>query len=156
MGRFEYVGTTEHVHLISRALAQGNYPFEHMARHPGVITIEVTDLSSYGARAAGDHDHVDHVHTEEYDLLGYRGRVLGLFWYSGKIQIDISLVDDYPLFGEVLWSELAHAVDRFELDPERRRKIWALFHYGQTETSEHSASHGWFETPFSEWTGEME
>ncbi len=109
------------------------------------------------ARVYTDHD-LGHTHHGEYDPLvrtiDGRRMTLGLFWYNGRIEIEASLVDRPALAAEVLLAEGAHAVDRFFLSPDQRRKIWAVWHPGE-QTPEHDAEHGWAE-PFESWSGEMD
>jgi hypothetical protein len=92
-------------------------------------------------------------HAHEGEIDGRR-MTLGLFWYSGEIELDLSL-EPHPLkAAEVLVAEGAHAQDRFHMTPQMRRAIWAQWHPGE-QTAQHNTEHGW-SVPFSEWTGEMD
>lgn len=61
-------------------------------------------------------------------LIAYRRRALGLAWYSGRITLEVSLLDEPDLAAEVLWAELAHMVDFFGMTGAQRRAIYAAFH----------------------------
>jgi hypothetical protein len=82
-----------------------------------------------------------------------RRMTLGLFWYSGEIELDLSL-EPYPLkAAEVLVAEGAHAQDRFHMTPDMRRAIWEQWHPGE-QTAQHDTEHGWT-VPFVDWQGGM-
>jgi hypothetical protein len=139
------------------AIDAGSFPWSKLV--PGIlrdvgrdhIPTRLSDLSRYGARAAGEHSHA-HAHDhDKVHILEARGRVLGLFWTDYRIECDQSLRGD--LLAEVLWSEAAHAIDQAMLTPADRRAIWDALHVGQSHDPHHDATHGWFDTPFSEWSG---
>jgi hypothetical protein len=92
-------------------------------------------------------------HAHEGEIDGRR-MTLGLFWYSGEIEIDLSLEPKPLKAAEVLVAEGAHAQDRFHMTAEMRRAIWEQWHPGE-QTAQHNLEHGW-SVPFSEWTGEMD
>jgi hypothetical protein len=125
------------------AIDAGSFPWSKLV--PGIlrdvgrdhIPTQLSDLSRYGARAAGEHSH-DHSHDhDEVHVLEARGRVLGLFWTDYRIECDQSLRGD--LLAEVLWSEAAHAIDQAMLtDPQRFEIIDALHPEGPDE-------HTWWE-----------
>jgi hypothetical protein len=161
---FDITGTPEQVRIVEDAIAACDFPWQWLAnglRHDTgrtAIPVEWADLSRYTAQVAaqresGGHEHI-HEDGDTADPLEARERVLGLFWYSGRIQIDLSLTNDPRLAAEVFLSEVAHAVDVFYLTPDQRRKIWDLYHEGQSATAEHDAAHGWFDVPFKDWEGD--
>jgi hypothetical protein len=92
-------------------------------------------------------------HAHEGEIDGRR-MTLGLFWYSGEIELDLSLESQPLKAAEVLIAEGAHAQDRFHMTPEMRRAIWEQWHPGE-QTTQHDTEHGW-SVPFAEWTGEMD
>jgi hypothetical protein len=138
------------------AIDAGSFPWHKLIHGIGrdvgrdYIPTQLSDLSRLGARAAaGEHEH--HHDHDEVHILEARGRVLGLFWTDYRIECDQSLRGD--LLAEVLWSEAAHAIDQAMLTPADRRAIWDALHVGQPHDPHHDATHGWFDTPFSEWSG---
>jgi hypothetical protein len=146
--------------IVAAALDRCTFPFEVMA--PGLreqtgrtaIPVAWSDLSRYAeALAASDHGHV-HEGDDLGHPIGSRARVLGLFWFSGKVELDTSLERDPELAGEILLSEGAHAADMFYLTPAQRHAIWESLHTGD-EAIEHDHRHGWFQQPYAEWSGEF-
>jgi hypothetical protein len=141
-------------HLVP-AIDAGSFPWSKLV--PGLlrdvgrdyIPTSLADLSGY--RSSAEHSHGG-VHDEEH-ILEARGRVLGLFWTDYRIVCDLSLRGDPTLLAEVLWSVGAHAIDQAMLTPADRRAIWDALHVGQPHDPHHDATHGWFDTPFSEWSG---
>jgi hypothetical protein len=131
--------------VLVSAIDAGSFPWSKLV--PGIlrdvgrdhIPTQLSDLSRYGARAAGEHSH-DHSHDhDEVHVLEARGRVLGLFWTDYRIEIDYFVVDEPDLAAEVLWSEAAHAIDQAMLtDPQRFEIIDALHPEGPDE-------HTWWE-----------
>jgi hypothetical protein len=110
------------------AIDAGSFPWSKLApvilRDVGRdhIPTQLSDLSRYGARAAGEHSH----NHDEVHVLEARGRVLGLFWTDYRIECDQSLRGD--LAAEVLWSEAAHAIDQAMLTEEQRFEIIDALH----------------------------
>jgi hypothetical protein len=155
-------GTDSQRAIAHAALARCTYPFRDLVaglqaqKSKTTIPVEWADLSRYAAVVAEAKASGGHAHVHEYGDTGHpieaRERVLGLFWFSGRISLDLSLEGDPELAAEVMLSEVAHAVDMFSMTPDQRRLIWAAFHPGE-QTAEHDAEHGWFNTPFSQWKG---
>jgi hypothetical protein len=157
---WQLLGTPHQQAIAAAALDRSTFPFDVIA--PGLreqtgraaIPVAWSDLSRYAAALAIS----GHGHIHEGDDLGHpvgtRARVLGLFWFSGKVEIDTSLERDPELAGEILLSEAAHAVDMFYLTPAQRHAIWGALHVGD-ESIEHDHQHGWFDQPYSEWAGEF-
>jgi hypothetical protein len=120
------------------AINVGSFPWRKLIHGIGrdvgrdYIPTQLSDLSRYGARAAGEDSH-DHGHDHgEVHILESRGRVLGLFWTDYRIECDQSLRGD--LLAEVLWSEAAHAIDQAMLtDPQRDEIVAALHPEGPDE-----------------------
>jgi hypothetical protein len=126
------------------AIDAGSFPWSKLV--PGLlrdvnrdyIPVRLSDLSRYGARAAGEHQH-DHDHSEVH-VLGtlltavettsneVRLRVLGLFWTDYRIEVEASLIDEPALLAEVFWSEGAHAIDQAMLTDAHRAEIVAALH----------------------------
>jgi hypothetical protein len=157
---WQLLGTPHQQAIAAAALDRCTFPFEVML--PGLraqtgreqVPVEWADLSRFaGALGQDSHPHV-HGYTDEAHVLANRARVLGLFWFSGRVSLDVSLERDPDLAGEVLLSEGAHAVDMFTLTPAQRHTIWGALHTGD-EAIEHDLMHGWFEQPYTEWTGEF-
>lgn len=101
------------------------------------IPVEWTDLSNFSLGAT----------SAEYDVLEYRNRVLGLAWYSGKISLDNSLVDNPEFAQEIFLAEAAHMVDFFYMTDAMRDRIVAVY--------ESADGHGWFDVGgYNDWFGE--
>lgn len=166
---FDLQGTDNQRRLAQSFLDRGNYPWDVLL--PGLqaqtgrstIPVEWADLSRYAAfiseegHSHGDlgHNHAKSGFGEDFDLLEYRHRVLGLAWYSGKISLEITLENEPELAGEVLWAEGAHMVDFFFLDEDRREKIFNLFHTGDPDVAPEPHGHGWFDVgTYREFVGE--
>jgi hypothetical protein len=66
---------------------------------------------------------------------------LGLAWYSGKISIEQSLINEPDVAREVFLAEGAHMLDFFFMTSEHRRKIFSVYHEG----SEDAHGHDWFD-----------
>jgi hypothetical protein len=135
------------------AVEAGSFPWSKLI--PGLlrdvnrdhIPVRLSDLSRYGARAAGAHDH-SHDHSEVH-VLEVRHRVLGLFWTDYRIEVEQSLVKQPDLLAEVFWSEAAHAIDQAMLtDAQRAEIVVALHpegpdeHPAWWERSDYSAEYG--------------
>jgi hypothetical protein len=129
------------------------------------IPVLFSDLTKYrvtdeGAEivhgAHGDvghsHDPVSGLHVIEREFDG-RMRVLGLAWYSGKVEVELTLQSTPLLAQEVFLAEGAHMVDFFFMRPEHRERIFAAYH---ADAAPHD--HGWFEetgnTDYWSWVGE--
>lgn len=166
-------GTTEQQVIIADALARCNFPFPRLlpelqrSINRSTIPVEWIDLSRYSHYADSSIDdsvaHVRH-HEEpefdgdEYDVLAYRQRVLGLAWYSGKVSIEATLVNQPTLAQEVFLSEGAHMIDFFYLTETQRQRIFALYHdwdpYDEGSWEDHT-EHGWFDIgTYREFVGE--
>lgn len=89
----------------------------------------------------GEHHHV-HEGADKAHVVEHRSRVLGLAWYSGKVQVEQSLKSDPELATEVLLAEGAHMVDFFYMSPRQRALVYAAFHGGVIGPH---ADHGWFD-----------
>jgi hypothetical protein len=157
---WQLLGSPNQQAIVAAALDRCTFPFDVML--PGLreqagrtsIPVAWSDLSRYAeALAASDHGHV-HEGDDLGHPIGSRARVLGLFWFSGKIEIDTSLERDPELAGEIFLSEAAHAVDMFYLTAAQRHLIWDALHIGD-ESIEHDHRHGWFNQPYAEWAGEF-
>lgn len=141
---FQFLGTPEQQAVAQSAISRCTFDFSRLnsglQEQTGrtTIPIEWADLSRY----AGNDN------IEAHSL--YRERVLGLAWYSGKISIEQSLVNDPVLAQEVILAEAAHMVDFFWLNDEQRTSLIKAFHSGQPEDT-----HEWFDVgPYDTWIGE--
>lgn len=140
---WELQGTEEQRDIARVALDRGVFPWNLLL--PGFrervgkerIPLDWQDLSQFAKAAPTD----IHEHEEAHVLM--RERPLGLAWYAGRVTLDVSLVDDHELAGEVLWSEGAHMTDFFWMyfHPEMYEEIFFLFHGG--DPTEHE--HAWFD-----------
>lgn len=120
------------------------------------------DLDKAEKKDGKGHDDHDHKHEKDGDdeahpiirTIDNRKQVLGLAWYSGKVEIELSLQNKPELAKEVFLAELAHMVDFFFMTPEQRGKIFTVFHKGDATPHDH----GWFEETGNEdywsWVGE--
>lgn len=116
---------------------------------------EVDDHEHEELRGHGDQ--IGHVHIEyngdKAHGIEYRHKVLGLAWYSGKVSLDITLINDPELAQEVFLSEGAHMVDFFWMTPTQRQDIFNAFHGSTTNPPDHN--HSWFDVgPYNTWVGE--
>lgn len=137
--RWDLQGTYEQKDLVAAALDKCDFPWEHL--NVATIPVEWADLSAYGAaqeaehalhtRASGEVDHT-HDHTGLFDPMvrevDGRSRVLGLAWYSGKVSLDLELVNNPLLAQEVFLSEAAHMTDFFWMDDPLRVAVWNAAH----------------------------
>jgi hypothetical protein len=136
--------------ITQSALDRCDFPFElivpNLREQTGqdAVPVEWTDLSRYAraASAEGFHTHVYDSEGNRGHLLAARRRALGLAWYSGKVSIERSLVDNPELAQEVFLSEAAHMVDFFWMTEAQRDTILAIYH---DEHGEHG--HTWFDSP---------
>lgn len=151
-------GTDTQNAIIQTALSRCTFPFELLLsglqaqQGKSTIPVEWADLSVYGIRsfASVGHDHVFDNFGDEAHPLEWRGKVLGLAWYSGKISMDISLEDNHELAHEVFLSEVAHMVDFFYMTDDKRDAIYQVYH-GNSEVH----GHGWFDSgSYEDWVGE--
>lgn len=103
--------------------------------------------------AGHSHDPVDGVHTISREIEGRR-QVLGLAWYAGKVEVEITLQSNPALAMEVFLAEGAHMVDFFFMRPEHREAIFAAYHADDATPHDH----GWFEetgnNDYWSWVGE--
>ena len=137
--------------IVESALARCDFPFDRLlpllqsqARR-STIAVTWEPLEPYVGGSAG-HDHAS------FHVVAARARVAGLAWTDGRIMLAPWLEAQPAGAVEVFLAEAAHQVDVFFLNAEQRRAIWNLFH-PTSEGKAHDEAHGWFETPFSGWTG---
>lgn len=159
--------------IIDDALAKTSFRFESLI--PGLqaqvrrttIPVLFSDLSRYATmegskEAIIGHGHEGHSHTEgvgahtiEREVDG-RKQVLGLAWYSGKVEIEKTA--SRKLAQEVFLAEGAHMVDFFFMTPEQREKILDAYHPGELPEKQNLRDHGWFEetgnNDYWAWVGE--
>jgi hypothetical protein len=127
-----------------------------------VIPVEWADLSKYN-QAAETKLSGEHADVHEDDDTGEvipaeiegRAAALGLAWYSGKVSIDVSLINNEPLAKEVFLAEGAHMIDFFYMTDSQRDAIQKAYHDEPHEQNPHS---DWFEeggvTDYWSWVGE--
>lgn len=130
------------------------------------IPVAFRDLTTWSARMEGSashhHDH-GHSHSaagpEDAHLLEHRARALGLAYYSGKIELEVTLSPALAI--EVFLAEAAHMIDFFYMTPRQRESIFDVFHGADDDphgpdTDAHG--HGWFEetgnNDYWSWVGE--
>jgi hypothetical protein len=159
---FALSGTPAQQALVQSALAACDFPFDRLVEKlqaqtgRTTIPVEWADLSRYAATvseaaAKGGHAHVHEGDDTADPLRAPDGRAatLGLFWYSGRIQLDLSLEAQPDLAREVFLSEAAHAVDVFYATDEERAAIAAAWHPAGPD------EHGWFDVgEYETWMGE--
>ena len=152
---------------MEEAIRRTTFPFELL--RPGLVAqvgrdyipVLFSDLTRYQAAddggSAHQHEHPhDHATGDEAHpitrMLDGRKRVLGLAWYSGKVEVERTCPKDLAM--EVFLAEAAHMVDFFYMTPEQREKIYDIYHGGHAETHDH----GWFEetgnNDYWSWVGE--
>lgn len=186
------VGTPSQNAIVQDALNRCDFPFQWLEPElrsevgKTQIPVEWADLSRYGQanavevpRAAGghgDHDHghdereLTHFHVEDPETgdkahgIGFRSRVLGLAWYSGKVSLENTLESDPELAKEVFLAEGAHMVDFFYMTEDHRRKVWNAVHDDAADLPEGTPvgngtdlghGHGWFDVGgYYSWVGE--
>jgi hypothetical protein len=149
--------------IIETAVARCDFDFDRilprLRAETGRQAVPVTweDLTRYGAAAsAGANTIEDPRHHDEHGHGhdGHRRATLGLAYYSGRIVVEQSLVNQPDLAQIIFLAEAAHMVDFFVLTPEQRAAIFDLFH--EPGTPDHG--HGWFEetgnTDYWSWVGE--
>ncbi len=121
--KFQLSGTVEQKAALQKALDRCSYPFP-LATDVTIPVKFAPTLDTYQA--------------------------WGLFWLSGRIEVDVSLLTGDPEFlAEVLLSEVAHAVDQYTYTPADRLLIAQTWHPSGPD------QHTWFDSgPYSTWTGE--
>lgn len=164
--RWNLIGTPEQNAIVQEALDRCDFPFETFGEDR-TIPVEWADLSRYaegkvayeqGAQTARHHG------GEQVDPLKYREQVLGLAWYSGKVTLSLTMVQNPTLGMEVFLSEGAHMLDFFGMTDEHRRVIWNAVHPPEqhlapgTDISDGvdlGHGHGWFDVnTYRNWVGE--
>lgn len=181
------VGTANQNAIVQDALNRCDFPFQWLESElrsevgKTQIPVEWADLSRYGQaeamdvpRHGADHDHdeqeLTHFHVEDPETgdkahgIGFRNRVLGLAWYSGKISLEVTMELQPELAKEVFLAEGAHMVDFFYMNDEHRRGVWNAVH---TDVEDLPAGiniedgidlghgHGWFDVGgYYSWVGE--
>lgn len=154
--------------IIQEALDRCDFPFELLLPelqsevNRKAIPVEFDDLSRYRARARDLNDFEANAHNDGHGDSGhidvkegddsahgimFREQVLGLAWYSGKVTIEKSLVNNPQLAQEVFLCEGAHMTDFFYLTEYHRRQI--LSYYGATNWFEEAG-----ENDYEDWVGE--
>ena len=179
-------GTPQQNRIIEDTLERVDFPW-HWLRDELVsevgrtsIPVEWADLSRYAEDAEGPDEEQDESHKsedkiysrkprhhggdDEFHIVGYRNRVLGLAWYSGKVTMEASLVNEPELAGEVFMSEGAHMVDFFYMNDEHRAGVWNAFHPDSEDVPLDTIiedgvplghNHGWFDVGgYYSWVGE--
>jgi hypothetical protein len=152
------LGTDNQRTIVTTGWSQCDFPDELLL--PGLqakanrssIPVSWRNLNTQLAIQRREHSAVGW-HAHEREIFGRR-MTLGLFWYSGAVELDVSLEPRPRVATEVLIDEMAYAADRFYLTREMRRAIWAQWHPGE-QTAQHDLEHGW-SVPFAEWSGEMD
>ncbi len=120
--RFDLRGTDQKKARLTGALARCNYPFA-LAANDVVVPVSFADT----------------IRTHQ---------AWGLFWLSGRIEVERS-ISDPEFLAEVLLSEVAHAVDQYTLTPADRLSLAAAWHPSGPD------EHTWFDSgPYETWTGE--
>lgn len=160
--------TWEQKLIIEEALSRCSFNWEVLKpklkseKNKDLIPVEFIDCNVFGNRSSsshtdeeGKHEHIDVYHNGDtgHGIL-FRNKILGLAWYSGKVSIDLSLINSPQLAMETFLAEGAHMIDFFYMTPEHRKKIYEAYH--GDDHSEHG--HGWFEetgnTDYWSWVGE--
>lgn len=147
--------------LVNAALASCNFDWGLLLpglnagnqwSQPGRTSIPVMcrDLSGFGA--SGDNEGYHSIRVDEMGRVAEEdaaGAVLGLFWFDGRVEVDLSLVNNPSLFAEVFLSEGAHASDFYYLLPNNLRPaLNAIYHPNGLDT------HGFFTGPYFDTVGE--
>lgn len=163
---FTYLGTPTQQRIAREGMARFTFPhWERLLpklaqKGRTSIPIEWADLSGYAAQLAEQQADGGHAHIhEDGDTADpfedqARSRVLGLAWYSGKITLEQTLVNDPGLAQEVLGAEMAHMVDFFDpkMDGGGRHAINVAYHGGTLVDHGHDE---WFdEGGYYDWPGE--
>lgn len=171
-------GTPEQNRVIEQTLERVDFPWhwlkEGLRNSVGreTIPVEWDDLSRYAqSNEAESHKHKARLHSsrahsdeEDFHVIEYRERVLGLAWYSGKVTMEQTLVNEADLAGEVFMSEGAHMVDFFYMDDPLRIAVWNAFHSDHQDVDPETAlqdgaevhhGHSWFDVGgYYSWVGE--
>lgn len=166
-------GTPTQNAIVAQALARCWFPFDLLAlglrEQTGrqAIPVEWADLSRYGQELAEAEYFLagagvvaprpPRAHSDSHDefhVISFRRRALGLAWYSGKVSIEQSLESEPLLAQEVFLAEGAHMVDFFWVSADDRAAMFHAFHGGDESTHDH----GWFEETgnhdYWSWVGE--
>jgi len=128
--------------LVEEAISQCTFPYERLLpklkseQHKDLIPVEWRNLAQGAAALSHSTYHKQGIHP-----IVVRQQTLGLAWYSGKIELDLSLEHTPSLAKEVFLAESAHMVDFFYITPEQRAEMFKIFHHGDTTPHDH----GWFE-----------
>lgn len=178
MSIFTYQGTARQREIARTALEERcDFPWHvllfGLQAQTGRSTIPVDwqDLSRWaataeaqGARAHKTNDPVVEVDGDKAWLIEHRHRVLGLAWYSGRVTLEQTLVDEPELAGEVLLSEGAHMWDFFGMSDRDRVAVWNALHPPHqqlpldadvTDGVDLGHGHGWFDVAgYYSWVGE--
>lgn len=118
-----------------------------------------------GAPAEGEGFRAHDDHDDAGDQPDVRFAALGLYWLptakhpAGRVELEISIMDNVPLAQEVFLAEAAHAVDYGCMSGEDRVKVLALFHDNGHAPHGASGLHpdDWFEghdSSYWGWPGE--
>lgn len=176
---FDYQGT-ERQREIARTAMEVRCDFPWHILVPGLqaktgrtrIPLDWQDLSRYAGTAeqhqgARGHKTADPVVEENGDhaiLIEHRHRVLGLAWYSGRVTLEQTLVNEPELAGEVLLSEGAHMHDFFGMTMPQRVAVWNAVHpnnpplpddFQIVDGVDLGHGHGWFDVGgYYSWVGE--
>lgn len=164
-GIWTLIGTEQQNELAYTALkVRCDFPWETLA--PGLqaktgrtaLPCDWADLSRYAeapkARAHKTGPTVIEEGGDKATLIEHRHRVLGLAWYSGRITIEQTLVNEPELAGEVILSEGAHAWDFFGMTDDDRIAVWNAVHPPHqqlppgtkiTDGVDLDHGHGWFD-----------
>lgn len=118
----------------------------------------------------GDPDGLQHFHVTDPETgdkahgIGFRSRVLGLAWYSGKVTLEVTMEQEPELAKEVFLAEGAHMVDFFYMTDEHRRLVWNAVHTDVEDLPpgisiqdgvDLGHGHGWFDVGgYYSWVGE--
>lgn len=170
-------GTPEQNRIIEETLERVDFPWKWLVAElqnevgKSTIPVEWEDLSRYAEEEEDNHEAKmvsrkprRHGGDADYHIVGYRNRVLGLAWYSGKVTLDSTLVNEPELAGEVFMSEGAHMVDFFYMDDRMRAGVWNAFHPDEEDVPLETLiedgvpighNHGWFDVGgYYSWVGE--
>jgi hypothetical protein len=153
--------------LLAPGLLAGN---EWSAPGKTQIPVNVRSLANFAQEAEthgwreGEHYHaiivnpqtgelVDHddimLHGRLGVVTGVAPAVLGLFWFSGLVEVEETLLANPLLFDEVFHAEGAHATDFFYMLPTGKRDVLHAF------LCAGHARHAWFQpTPYFQMPGE--
>lgn len=178
---FDLQGTTQQNLIVHECLARCDFPWREQIGQGlkfdtgrDTIPVDWQDLTRYRAseadspRAHGGGAHEDTIYDpdtgEMAHTIEYRSRVLGLAWYSGRITLENSLVNEPELAGEVFLSEVAHMWDFFGMTDTDRVTVWNAVHPPEQHIAtltdivdgvDLGHGHGWFDVgDYYQWVGE--